>query len=165
MSFLLLACVLAASRAYAHTVELFIEDNGDGTIYIEAGVSTGGPAVGARVTIRDKETTQPLLTFPMPDSGKINVPMPKIPYTVTLDMGVGHVVTKSGPFKGAGENRNAVAASQSRPTSSHSSGTTANRLIPLFAAAILICVTILLLAFSARIRRKSEEFLRKKARP
>jgi hypothetical protein len=161
-SFLILVFLLAPSGSYAHSVELFVEDNGDGTIYIEAGVSTGGPAAGAKVIIRDKETTQPLLTFSMPDSGKINVPMPKVPYTVTLDMGAGHIVTRTGPSK-AGEKQDA--AMQNQLKSSQPGTSMANWLMPLIAAAILICVTIALLTVSTRIRKKNDEFLKRKGRP
>jgi hypothetical protein len=86
--------------ARAHTPLLFLEDNGDGTLYVQAGLSTGESAGGSKVFIREKETGRPLITITMPDSGKINVPMPKVPYTVTLDMGPGHIVTKTGPLKG-----------------------------------------------------------------
>ena len=96
---LLTALIACVSSASAHNALLFVEDNGNGSIYIEAGISTGESPAGSKIIIRDKATGQPLSTFVVPDSAKIYTPMPAVPYTVTLDMGVGHIVTKSGPFK------------------------------------------------------------------
>lgn len=82
----------------AHKVLLMVEDNEDGTIYIMAGTSTGGSVEGAKIVLKDKSTGQPLLQKEMPESGEMTVKMPDVPYTVTLDMGKGHKLTKTGPF-------------------------------------------------------------------
>lgn len=76
-----------------------VEDNGNGTIYIEAGLSTGGSIEGGKLILKDKATGQPLEQFSVPDSGNITVKMPKKPYTVTLDLGKGHKIVKTGPIK------------------------------------------------------------------
>jgi hypothetical protein len=162
-SVIVLSCFICTSLSYAHNALLFVEDNGDGTIYIEAGSSTGGPAGDARVIVRDKETNQPLSSFSMPDSGKINVPTPKVPYLVTLDMGSGHVVTRTGPFKGENENRGA--GMQAHPKQAQDGTTAATRVLPLAAAGFLICITVILLIVSARIRKKNDEFLKRRDRP
>ena len=98
---LLIIVILFAPAAFAHAALLFVEDNADGSIYIEAGISTGESAEGALIFIKDKTTGQTLSRLALPDSGKLNLPMPAVPYTVTLDMGEGHQVTKTGPLKAA----------------------------------------------------------------
>lgn len=82
----------------AHKALLMVEDNEDGTIYIEAGISTGGNASGNIIYITKASSGEPIWDGAVPDSGNFNVPMPSVPYIVTLDMGEGHKVSKRGPF-------------------------------------------------------------------
>ena len=68
-------CVFAAAAVlYAHTPLLTVEDNGDGTIFVQGGFSNGASA-----------------------GGETNWDIPSVPYTVTFDAGPGHIVVKDGP--------------------------------------------------------------------
>lgn len=95
----ILFLLLTVYAVYAHKVLLMVEDNENGTISIEAGLSTGGSIKGAKVVLKDKSTGQPLLQKEMPESGKLTVDIPVVPYTVTLEMGKEHTITKTGPYK------------------------------------------------------------------
>ena len=96
---LLSALFALLTSASAHGVLLLVEDNGDGTIYIEAGLSTGGSAQGASVIIREKASGKPVSTdLTIPDEGHLNIEQPKVPYTVTVRLSEGHEVTKNGPL-------------------------------------------------------------------
>ena len=53
--FLFSALCLFCAAGFAHSVLLLVEDNNDGRIYIEAGLSTGGSAEGASVIIKGEE--------------------------------------------------------------------------------------------------------------
>lgn len=82
----------------AHKALLLVEDNEDGSIYIEAGISTGGNAAGNMIIITEAASGKPIWQGPVPDSGNFDIKRPKVPYIVTLDMGAGHKVSKRGPF-------------------------------------------------------------------
>ena len=82
---------------FAHNVLLMVDDNEDGTIYIETGISTGGTAAGSKLYITERATGRPLWQGVVPDSGSITLPRPKVPYSVSLSMGPGHKVTQKGP--------------------------------------------------------------------
>jgi hypothetical protein len=98
---------LFCASAMAHGVLLLVEDNGDATIYIEAGFSTGGSAEGASVVLKEKSSGKPIFTSKIPPEGHLNVEQPKVPYTVTVSSGKGHEVTKNGPL--ASEKKETVA--------------------------------------------------------
>jgi len=91
--------LFVCGSSFAHNIVLMVEDNGDGTIHIGAGVSTGESIAGSKIVLKDKNTGQPLLRDTIPESGEINVKMPEVPYTVTLDMGDEHTITKTGPLR------------------------------------------------------------------
>ncbi len=95
-SIVLLTLVLTIS-AFAHRTLLMVDDNGDGTIYIEAGLSTGGSAAGAKVILTDRATGRPLWQGEIPEEGSITTDRPAQPYSVTLSMGEGHTITQKGP--------------------------------------------------------------------
>jgi len=99
---IILAVLFAITGAFAHGVLVLIEDNGDGTIYIEAGLSTGGPAVGADVILRERSSGRPIYTSTIPANGRLpNVEQPTVAYTVTVSLGAGHTVTRNGPLAAA----------------------------------------------------------------
>jgi hypothetical protein len=123
----------------AHTALLFLEDNGDGTLYIQTGVSTGESSGGSKIIIRDKETGQPLSTLSMPDSGKINIPLPKVPYTVTMDMGAGHIVIKTGPFTEATGRKDSGLTTSGSPYAAHKKRSAG--LLTIIAVAVLVTVS------------------------
>ncbi len=95
-SIVLLTLVITIS-AFAHRTLLMVDDNADGTIYIEAGLSTGGSAAGAKVILTDRATGRPLWQGEIPEEGSITTDRPAQPYSVTLSMGEGHTITQKGP--------------------------------------------------------------------
>ncbi len=92
----LILLVLVPAALWAHTPLLVVEDNGDGTIYIEAGFSNGASAAGTDIIIKLKASGEIFWQGKMGED-YIEHEMPSEPYTVTLDAGPGHVVTKDGP--------------------------------------------------------------------
>ena len=94
---LLTLLLVLSTYAFAHNVLLMIDDNEDGTIYIETGISTGGNAAGSKLIVTERATGRPLWQGVVPDSGAVTIPRPKVPYSVTLNMGEGHKVTQKGP--------------------------------------------------------------------
>jgi hypothetical protein len=116
-------CMLIATTVFTgfgHEALMTVEDNGDGTILIKTSLSTGENAQGALVILKDKSTGQPIDRFSLPPSGGKVVPMPTVPYTVTLLMGKGHSVTQTGPFKGQATTAAAKPDSVAAPSTSDS---------------------------------------------
>jgi hypothetical protein len=141
--------IVGLAPVYAHTPLLFLEDNGDGTLFIQTGLSTGESSGGSKIIVREKETGQPLSDFSMPNSGKINIPLPKAPYTVTLDMGAGHTVTKTGPFTGATIGKDSALKPAVSPSAVHTKGSVR----PLrFIIGIAVLLTVFIRLFTARKR-------------
>ncbi len=100
LSVLLTIVVLCApSVVLAHKPLLTVEDNGDGTIYVETGFSDGSSGAGHKIILKNKETGDILSETTIPEEGYIEeIPMPNVAYTVIFDAGPGHVVVKDGPF-------------------------------------------------------------------
>lgn len=91
-------CVFAAAAVlYAHTPLLTVEDNGDGTIFVQGGFSNGASAGGVKLYLKDAATGEKLYDGVFPDIGETNLDIPSVPYTVTFDAGPGHIVVKDGP--------------------------------------------------------------------
>ena len=107
--FLFSALCLFCASIMAHSVLLLVEDNNDGRIYIEAGLSTGGSAEGASVIIKEKDSGKPIFTTKIPPEGYLHAVQPKVPYTVTVRLSEGHEITKNGPL--ASENKDSQADS------------------------------------------------------
>ena len=95
---IIISMILIVSSTFAHKVLLMVEDNDDGTIYIEGGLSTGGSVAGSKIYITDKATGRPLWKGILGEDGSINAPQPKKPYLVNLSLGTGHNVSESGPL-------------------------------------------------------------------
>ena len=97
-----LTCLLIAVSASAHTPLLYIEDNEDGTIYIEGGFSDGSSAAGIAVRIEDADGNT-LWEGTLDPFGSVErAPIPDVrPYYVLFDAGPGHVVTKEGIYPSA----------------------------------------------------------------
>jgi len=93
----MLLVVILFLTAFSHTAIMSLRDNGNGTVTVDASLSTGETVQGATIVVRDKETNEPLSRETMPGSGKLVIRTPQVPYTVTLDMGEGHTVVRSGP--------------------------------------------------------------------
>lgn len=98
MKLVYFSILIFAFSISAHKALLLVEDNEDGTIYIEAGISTGGNAAGNMILITEVASGKPIWQGPVPDSGNFEVERPNVPYVVTLDMGAGHKVSKRGPL-------------------------------------------------------------------
>ena len=100
----------------AHTPLLTVEDNEDGTIYIEAGFSDGSTAGGAKLLLVMKEKYKGDVEKIKKEGKKLynkklvlwegklgedgcleEVKKPEVPYLVVFDAGPGHVVEKEGP--------------------------------------------------------------------
>ena len=93
---LLLALVLTCS-ALAHKPLLSVDDNEDGTIYIEVGFSDGSSGSGHDIILKDMDG-KVLNETKVPPESSLDIPMPGVPYTVTFSAGEGHIVTVDGPF-------------------------------------------------------------------
>lgn len=83
--------------AQAHKPLLAVEDNQDGTIYVEAGFSDGSSAAGHKIVFKDEKSGKVLSEHRVGEDGTLELKKPTVPYTVTLDAGEGHVVTVNGP--------------------------------------------------------------------
>jgi len=94
----LLAVVFASSPAWAHKPLLSVEDNGDGTIYIEVGFSDGSSGAGHKIVIKEKATGKVISEHKVPAESSLDLPMPKVPYIVVFDAGEGHAIEQEGPF-------------------------------------------------------------------
>lgn len=104
-----------SSQASAHTPLLSIEDNEDGTIWLEGGFSDGSSGAGVKILIvEDKpykgskkvelyKGKRILKKTKMDKNGELTIDKPKGAYLVILDAGPGHVVEKKGPLLKAGE--------------------------------------------------------------
>nr|WP_314531487.1 hypothetical protein [uncultured Fusobacterium sp.] len=100
--------VLMSALVYAHAPLISIDDNGDGTIYIEGGFSNGSAAEGVEIiVVKDKAYNGPEESFKGKEvlyKGKLDaknsLTMPKPAtdkYEVYFNAGEGHVVGKKGP--------------------------------------------------------------------
>jgi len=89
--------VLVVSQLFAHRVLMMIDDNADGTVTIETGLSSGGNAGGAKLYITDRASGRPLWQGVVPENGVVTAKRPNVAYSVTLSMSEGHAVTQPGP--------------------------------------------------------------------
>ena len=81
---------------FAHSLIINLIDNEDGTITIVGAFSTGESASGALVKIQANESKKILLEKRLDDESEITIKIPDIPYTVILDGGSGHSISKEG---------------------------------------------------------------------
>lgn len=84
------------SLSFGHSVVLKTIDNGDGTMEIFGGFSTGASAAGAKLKIKSQIDSKILYENRIPSLGTLIVNIPNEPYTIILDSGPGHRVEKSG---------------------------------------------------------------------
>ncbi len=108
---------LLTSQVSAHTPLLTVEDNEDGTIYIEGGFSDGSTAAGVKILLVEKEKYKGDVGKLKKEGKKLynkklvlwegklagdgcleEVKKPEVPYLVILDAGPGHAVEKEGPI-------------------------------------------------------------------
>jgi hypothetical protein len=81
----------------AHKPLLMVDDNLDGTIYIETGFSDGGSGAGHTIRLLDAATKAVLIETKVPDIGSLDLQKPSVPYIVLFDAGEGHTVEMDGP--------------------------------------------------------------------
>ncbi len=93
----LLVAVLCSVSAFAHKPLISVDDNEDGTIYVEVGYSDGSSGAGHDIILKDM-AGKVLEEVKVPDESSLDMQMPKVPYTVTFSGGPGHMVTVDGPF-------------------------------------------------------------------
>lgn len=109
-----LLSLVVSVALFAHSPLLSVDDNGDGTIYIEGGFSNGAAAEGIEIIIvKDKPYNGPEDTFKGKEiifKGKIGkdnsltVPKPATEkYEVYFNAGEGHIVGKKGPALASAE--------------------------------------------------------------
>lgn len=97
----LVMLTLSQGQAQAHKPLLSVSDNDDGTISIEAGFSDGGSAAGHKIILKNQDTGEVLLQTKVGEDGALELTKPAVNFTVTLDAGEGHIVTKAGPAPAA----------------------------------------------------------------
>ena len=109
--------VLMSVAAFAHAPLISVDDNGDGTVYIEGGFSNGASGEGVEIIIvKDKAYNGPEETFKgkeiiykgkLDAKGSITMPKPATEkYEVYFNAGEGHVASKKGPALTAAEKAN-----------------------------------------------------------
>jgi hypothetical protein len=96
-----LFCFLFPSIALSHVPALSVDDNEDGTIYIEVGFSDGSSGAGHKIILKEEVSEKVIAQYIVPQESALTVNKPEIPYTVTFDAGVGHSVTRKGPSAAA----------------------------------------------------------------
>nr|WP_255810280.1 hypothetical protein [Treponema denticola] len=95
--FIVFVLMMCSIMLFAHSPLLTVEDNGDGTIYVQGGFSNGASAAGVKLYLTDKASGQKIWEGEFPDVGELNLPIPNVPYTVTFDAGPGHIIVKRRP--------------------------------------------------------------------
>lgn len=91
----IMAVVLLAGTALAHTALFSCWDNGDGTVSCEGGYSDGSSAAGTTINVADGGGN---VTFSgkLDKFGQLTIKKPAGEYSVTFDGGPGHSVTVNG---------------------------------------------------------------------
>ena len=113
-SLVLIGSILLAANLFAHAPLISVDDNGDGTVYIEGGFSNGASAEGVEIiVVKDKAYNGPEETFKGKEiiyKGKLDaknsltLPKPATDkYEVYFNAGEGHIIGKKGPALTAGE--------------------------------------------------------------
>ncbi len=81
----------------AHTPLMFVDDNKDGTIYVEAGFSDGSSAAGMACRLEDSEGNT-LWEGVFDRFGSLTIEIPDVDqYDIVFDGGPGHVIRRPGP--------------------------------------------------------------------
>lgn len=113
---LFIACLIAPITAFAHKPLLMVDDNGDGTIYIETGFSDGSSGSGHIIRLKDAASGKVLAETKVPEEGSLDIKKPSVPYVVVFDAGEGHVVETEGPAPSDDDAGNAAAADEAEET-------------------------------------------------
>lgn len=105
-----------SGAAQAHKPLLSVGDNQDGTISVEAGFSDGSSAAGHKIILKDEKTGGVISEQRVGEDGTLDLKKPTVPYTVTLDAGEGHIVTKPGPPPSASETGAGAKKTEAEPS-------------------------------------------------
>ncbi len=109
MKRILALMVLLSTMIFAHAPLLSVDDNEDGTVYLEGGFSNGSSAGGVEILfLEDKdyngteesfEGKKVLYKFNLDEEGMADeVLKPKVvSYLIAMNAGPGHIVIKEGP--------------------------------------------------------------------
>jgi len=97
LSVLCCAFLFFPLTALAHKPLLMVDDNGDGTIYIETGFSDGSSGAGHTIRLTDAASGKVLAEAKVPAAGSLDMKKPEVPYLVVFDAGEGHVTEAQGP--------------------------------------------------------------------
>lgn len=87
---IVLAVVLSASMAFAHTALMACFDEGDGTVTCEGGFSDGSSASGTKFHVEAGGKT--IFEGKFNENSEINFKKPAGDYQAVLDAGAGHKV-------------------------------------------------------------------------
>lgn len=104
-----LFCIFLPFSALAHKPLLMVDDNDDGTIYIETGFSDGSSGSGHTIRLKDAATGKILKEAKVPEEGSLDLKKPSVPYIVIFDAGEGHIVEAEGPALSSGDSIPAAA--------------------------------------------------------
>ncbi len=108
LSIVLMMGLLLSIPANAHTPLLSVEDNEDGTIYLEGGFSDGSTGAGVTILVvkdepykgKEKKVLYKgklvLAKGKLDKYAELTVIKPKAPYLIIFDAGPGHAVEKKG---------------------------------------------------------------------
>lgn len=105
----LIVSILMSISIFAHAPLISVDDNKDGTIYIEGGFSNGASAEGVEcIIVKDKAYNGPEETFKGKEvifkgifgkDNSLTVPKPLTQkYEVYFNAGEGHIIGKKGPI-------------------------------------------------------------------
>lgn len=111
LSVVLVVGLLLVVPVGAHTPLLSVEDNEDGTIYLEGGFSDGSSGAGVTILLVENEPYEGelpegkelyneklvLLRTKLDEYGELTLDKPEVSYFIVFDAGPGHVVEKEGP--------------------------------------------------------------------
>ncbi len=92
-----ISCVSLLEIARAHTPVLLVEENKDGTIYIEPGFADGSSPAGHDVELRDEKTGELIERLVVPEEGFLEVSTPDVRFIAVFKPGRGHSVTAKDP--------------------------------------------------------------------
>lgn len=106
--FTFLMAALMSTMIFAHAPLLSVDDNGDGTVYIEGGFSNGASASGVEIiVVKDRAYNGPEETFKgkevvfkskLGEDNSLTIPKPATDkYEIYFNAGEGHIIGKKGP--------------------------------------------------------------------
>ncbi len=83
--------------AFAHKPLLAVDEQGDGTILLEAAFSNGSSISGSKIILRNLKSGKLIKQHTLNQQGMLRFKKPEAEYSITLDAGEGHKITVRGP--------------------------------------------------------------------